>query len=78
MKLLRPESVEEIEPSEYAENTENQSFWDFYFHFGRGETDEHINIEHSFSDKKNKLAAEKLGAVEKGEAAKTSKTDTNL
>ena len=48
-----------------------------FSHFGSREADEDIVLEDSFSDKVQS-AAEKLPVIDKGEAAKAFKTDTNL
>ena len=55
----------------------NHSFWDFYFHFGCGEAEDTINLEDLSSDYEQS-AAEKLAVLANCEAAKASKTDTNL
>ena len=51
----------------------NQSFWDFYFHFRGGEADElmRLLIWKNISFDKEQFAPEKLAVIVMGEAAKT-------
>ena len=82
MKLLRPESVEEIEPAEYAENTEKSGntirVSEISIFTLEVEKLMRLLIQKILLLTKNSLLQKKQAVTVKDEAAKASKTDTNL